>query len=133
MITRYKIMQGVTEIMDLGERTAFTLDDTDYPADWFERNGTIPGHTIEPYDATPPAPPTPPVSVTGAQMIYHVDSLGELDTLLAVLTPSENAKLLVRRSIIAGDDVAEALRARLSVSSSAMETFILNASIRSER
>ncbi len=132
MITRYKIMDGATEVMDLGAHEAFTLDDVDYPADWIERNATIPGHTIEPYDATPPPPPLPEPTATGAQMIYEAEARGKLATLLTALSEPQRAKLYARRRIIAGDDIAEALRAKLGVGASAMAAFIAAASARKE-
>ncbi len=132
MITRYKIMQGVTEIMDIGARQAFTLGDTDYPGDYIERNGTIPGHTIEPYDATPPPPPPQEPRATGAQMIDEAKSRSKLDMLTAALTPSEMAIFVTRRRIVAGSNFAEVLRGRLGVSASAMETFIAAAAVRGE-
>ena len=49
MITRYRIKLGTDTVLDLSARQAFTLGDTDYPADWLARGGTIPGHTIETY------------------------------------------------------------------------------------
>ncbi len=132
MITRYKIKLAGVEILDLGAREAFTLDGTDYPRDWIFRNGTIPDHTIESYDATPPPPPPPEPAATGVRMIYEADARGQLSTLLTALTEPERAKLYARRNIVAGDDVAEALRARLGVSEAAMASFIAAAAVRSE-
>ncbi len=132
MITRHKIMQGVTEIMDLAEREAFKLDGVHYPADWIERNGTIPNHTIESYDATPPPPPTPEPSATGAQMIDEAAAQNKLDMLTAALTPSEMAIFVTRRRIIAGSPFAEVLRGKLGVSAAQMASFIAAASVRSE-
>ena len=132
MITRYKIMQGTTEIMDIGAREAFKLGGVDYPADWLFRNGTIPGHTIESYDATPPPPPTPEPTATGAQMVDEAEARNKLDMLAAALTPSEMAVFLTRRRIVAGSNFAEVLRARLNVSASAMASFIAAAAVRSE-
>ncbi len=54
MITRYRIKMGTDPVLNLAEREAFKLDGVDYPADWITRGGTIPGHTIQSYDATPP-------------------------------------------------------------------------------
>ncbi len=132
MITRYKIMQGVTEIMDLGAHEAFKLGDTDYPADWIERNGTIPGHTVESYDATPPPPPPPEPTATGAQMVDEAESRGKLDMLTAALTPSEMAIFVTRRRIVAGSNFAEVLRSKLSVTVAQMASFIAAAAVRSE-
>ncbi len=78
-----------------------------------------------------PFPPPEP-RATGAQMIYEADARGQLDTLLAALTEPERAKLYARRRIVAGDDVAEALRTRLSVSAAAMASFIAAAAGRTE-
>ena len=132
MITRYKIMQGTTEIMDIGAREAFILNDTDYPADWIVRGGTIPGHTIEPYDATPPPPPTPEPHATGAQMVDEAEERDKLDMLTAALTPSEMAVFLTRRRIVAGSNFAEVLRGKLSVTMTQMAGFIAAAAVRSE-
>ncbi len=132
MITRIRIKLGADTVLDLAEHEAFELDGVDYPADWIERGGTIPGHTIETYDATPPPPPPSEPTATGAQMIYEAEARGKLATLLAALDASEKAKLYARRRIIAGDDVAEALRTRLGVSVEAMASFIAAASLRSE-
>ncbi len=132
MITRYKIMQGVTEIMDLGARESFTLDDTDYPADFLTRNGTIPGHTIEQYDATPPPPPPEDPTATGAQMIDEAKARGKLAALLAVLDASERAVFYTRRQIVAGSGIAETLRARLGINATAMANFIAAAAVRNE-
>ncbi len=133
MIIRYKIMQGVTEIMDLGAREAFSLDGTDYPADWFFREGKLPTkYTVEPYDATPPPPPPPEPRATGAQMIDEAKARGTLDMLTAALTPSEMAIFVTRRRIVAGSNFAEVLRGKLNVSASVMESFIAAAAVRSE-
>ncbi len=132
MITRYKIMQGATEIMDLGARQAFSLDGTDYPADWIERGGTIPGRTIEPYDATPPPPPPQEPRATGAQMIDEAKERNKLALLLTALTASERAVFYTRRRIVAGSGIAEVLRSRLGISASVMESFIAAAAVRGE-
>ncbi len=132
MITRIRIKQGANVVLDIAERQAFDLDGVDYPADWLVRGGTIPGHTIQSYDATPPPPPTPPPAATGAQMIYEAEARGQLDTLLAALSASERAKLYARRRIVAGDDVALALRTRLGVSAANMASFIAAAAVRGE-
>ncbi len=132
MITRYRIKLGSDIVLDLSAREAFRLDSVDYPADWIERSGTIPGHTIEPYDATPPPPPPPEPRATGAQMIDEAKARGKLAALLAVLDASERAVFYTRRRIIAGSGIAETLRARLGISATAMEIFIAAAAVRSE-
>ena len=132
MITRYRIKLGVTEVMDLGPRQSFKFQGVSYPGDWMVRGGTVPGHTIEPYDATPPPPPDPVPTATGVQMLYEAEARGQLATLLTALTEPERAKLYARRQIIAGDDVAEALRNRLGVSVAAMASFIVAAALRAE-
>ncbi len=132
MIIRFRIKLGTDTVLDLAEREAFKLDGVHYPADWIERDGTIPGHTIEPYDATPPPPPPEEPTATGAQMIDEAESRGKLATLLGVLTASERAVFYTRRRIIAGGGIAEMLRGRLSISVAAMEAFIAAASVRSE-
>ena len=132
MITRIRIKLGTDIVLDLAEREAFTLDGVDYPADWIVRGGTIPGHTIESYDATPPPPPPQEPRATGAQMIYEAEARGKLATLLTALTEPQRAKLYARRRIIAGDDISEALRAKLNVSALAMASFIAAASGRAE-
>ncbi len=83
------------------------------------------------FTAPPPSPPPEP-RATGAQMIYEAETRGQLATLLTALTEPERAKLYARRRIVAGDDIAEALRARLGVSALAMENFIAAASGRAE-
>jgi len=132
MITRIRIKKGADTVLDLAQREAFKLDGVHYPSDWLARNGTIPGHTIEPYDATPPPPPTPEPTATGAQMIYEAEARGQLATLLTALSEPERAKLYARRRIVAGDDIAEALRSRLGVSTAAMAGFIAVAAARAE-
>ncbi len=132
MITRYRIKLGGNTILDVGAREAFKLDGVHYPRDWIERGGTIPGHTIEPYDATPPPPPPPEPTATGAQMIDEAKSRGQLDTLLAALSASERATLYTRRRVIAGNSIAEVLRSRLGVSAAAMASFIAAAAVRGE-
>ncbi len=132
MITRIRIKLGAATVLDVGEREAFKLDSTHYPADWFIRGGTIPGHTIEPYDATPPPPPPSPPTATGAQMIDEAEAQNKLDMLTAALTQSEMAIFVTRRRITAGSNVAEMLRARLGVSAPVMENFIAAAAVRSE-
>ncbi len=132
MITRYKIKLAGVEIMDLAARQAFTLDGTDYPRDWIERGGTIPGHTVQSYDATPPPPPTPEPTATGAQMIDEAKARNKLAALLTVLTASERATFYTRRRIVAGSNFAEVLRGKLGVSAAAMASFIADASTRSE-
>ncbi len=132
MITRIRIKKGPTIVLDLAERQAFDLDGVDYPADWLARGGTIPGHTVVTYDATPPPPPTPPPAATGAQMIYEAEARGKLAALAGALSAPEMMKLTARRRIVAGDDVAEAVRARLGVSAAAMASFIAAAAVRGE-
>lgn len=132
MITRIRIKLGAETILDLASREAFRLDGVHYPADWLARGGTVTGHTIEPYDATPPSPEPPEPTATGAQMIYEADARGQLSTLLNALTEPQRAKLYVRRRIVAGDDVAETLREKLGVSVAAMENFIVAATKRIE-
>jgi len=134
MITRIRIKNGAAVVHDLAERQGFTLDGVRYPADWLARGGEIPAtYTVELYDATPAPPPTPPPTATGVQMIYEADSREKLDALSAALTGPEMMKLTARRQITAGDDVAEAVRARLAVTSEAMASFIAAASARAER
>ncbi len=132
MITRIRIKQGPTIVLDLAERQAFWLYGVDYPADWLARGGTIPGHTVVTYDATPPPPPTPPPAATGAQMIYEAEARGKLTALAGALSAPEMMKLTARRRIVAGDDIAEAVRARLGVSAAAMASFIAAAAVRGE-
>ena len=132
MITRYRIKLGADIVLDLSASQAFRLDDVWYPADWLARGGAVPNHTIEPYDATPPSPPPPEPSATGAQMIYEAEARGKLATLLTALTEPQRAKLYARRRIVAGDDISEALRAKLSVTASAMADFIAAAAVRTE-
>ena len=132
MITRYRIKLGTDPVRDLAEREAFTLDGVDYPADWLARGGTIPGHTIESYDATPPPPPTPEPTATGAQMVDEAQARGKLDMLTAALLPSEMAIFVTRRRIVAGSPFAEVLRAKLGVTATQMANFIAAAAVRSE-
>ncbi len=132
MITRIRIKLGAATVFDVGEREAFKLGSTHYPADWFIRGGTIPGHTIEPYDATPPPLPTPDPRATGAQMIDEAKARNKLAALLGVLDASERAVFYTRRQITAGSGIAETLRARLGISALAMEGFIAAAAVRSE-
>ncbi len=132
MITRIRIKLGTVTVLDLAEREGFTLDGVDYPADWLARGGTIPGHTIEPYDATPPPPPPPIPSATGAQMIDEAAAQSKLDILTTALTPSEMAIFVTRRRIVAGSNFAEVLRAKLGVTVAAMASFIAAASGRAE-
>ncbi len=102
------------------------------PADLVEGDhppGTLwDGTTFSP----PPPPPAPPPVATGAQMIYEASTRGQLSTLLTALTEPERAKLYARRRIVAGDDVAEALRTRLGVTVAAMESFVAAAAVRGE-
>ena len=132
MTTRILIKKGAEVVHDLTGRQGFTLDGVRYPADWLSRGGAIPPiYTVEP--VIPPAPPPPPPPhATGAQMIYEADSRGALDTLSAALTGPEMMKLTARRRIIAGDDVAEAVRARLGVTAVEMASFIAAAAVRAE-
>ncbi len=132
MITRIRIKLGADTVLEVGDREAFKLNGTHYPADFIERNGTIPGYTIEPYDATPPPPPPSPPTATGAQMIDEAEAQNKLDMLTAALTSSEMAIFVTRRRITAGSNFAEVLRARLGVSAPVMESFIAAAAVRSE-
>ncbi len=132
MITRIRIKLGADTVLDLAEREAFKLDGVHYPADWLARNGTIPGHTIEPYDATPPPPPPPVPRATGAQMIDEANAQNKLDMLTNALTPAQMAIFVTRRRIIAGSNFAEVLRGKLGVTVVAMASFIADAAIRSE-
>ena len=92
-----------------------------------------PGTLYDGSSFSPPSPPPPPEpTATGAQMIYEAEARGKLATLLTALTASERAKLSARRRIVAGDDLAEAVRARLNVSASAMASFIAAAAGRTE-
>ena len=133
MITRIRIKLGSNTVLDLAERRAFELDGVDYPADWFAREGTLPGeYTVEVYDATPPPPPPQEPTATGAQMVDEAESRGKLATLLTALTASERAMFYTRRRIVAGSPFAEVLRGKLNVSASAMASFIAAASGRAE-
>ncbi len=132
MITRIRIKLGADTVLDLAEHEAFSLDGTDYPADWIEREGVIPGHTIEPYDATPPPPPPQEPRATAAQIIDEANAQSKLVMLTAALTPFEMTIFVTRRRIVAGSGIAEVLRARLGVSKAAMVAFIAAASVRSE-
>ncbi len=132
MITRYLIKLGADTVRDLAEHEAFKLDGTYYPADWIERNGTIPGHTIESYDATPPPPPPPEPTATGAQMIDEAKERGKLDMLTLTLTASEMAIFVTRHRIVAGSNFAEVLRGKLGITAAVMAAFIAAAAVRSE-
>ncbi len=132
MITRIRIKLGTDTVRDLAEREAFELDGTDYPADYIERDGVIPGHTIEPYDATPPPPPPQEPVATGAQMVDEAESRNKLDMLTAALTPAEMAIFVTRRRIVAGSNFAEVLRSKLSVTVAQMASFIAAAAVLTE-
>ncbi len=80
----------------------------------------------------PPPLPTPEPAATGAQMIYEAEGRGKLQTLLTALSEPEKAKLYARRRIVAGDDIAEALRTRLGVTTDAMAAFVAAAASRTE-
>ncbi len=132
MITRIRIKLGDNTVHEVGDSEAFKFDGTHYPADWFIRGGTIPGHTIEPYDATPPSPPPSEPTATGAQMIDEARERGKLAALLTALTASERAMFYTRRRITAGSPFAETLRGRLGIPAVAMASFIATAAVRSE-
>ncbi len=77
-------------------------------------------------------PPPPEPTATGAQMIYEAEARGKLAALSVALSAPEMMKLTARRRIIAGDDIAEAVRVRLGVTAAAMSSFIAAAAVRSE-
>ncbi len=77
-------------------------------------------------------PPAPEPRATGAQMIDEADARGKLDTLLAALSEPQRARFYTRRRITAGDDLAEALRAKLNIGVVAMQNFVAAAANRAE-
>ncbi len=93
-----------------------------------EMGGTHDGTNFIPVPRPPPRPPR----ATGAQMIYEAETRGKLSMLLTALSETQRAKLYARRRIVAGDDIAEALRAKLGVTAAAMASFIAAAAKREE-
>ncbi len=93
-----------------------------------EVGGTYNGTVFVPV----PRPPPPEPIATGAQMIDEARERNKLAALLAALDASESAIFYTRRRIVAGSPFAETLRGKLSVSASAMESFIAAAAVRGE-
>lgn len=90
MITRYKIMLGANERLDIAEGLPFSIDGVHYPRNWLSKGLPVSGFTVEAYDATPPAvTPSAPNRVTKLQLVRALRVSGQWGTIKAALMQAD--------------------------------------------